>query len=57
MVLLNVCERVMQKMANDMNISDIYDERIIKKLNPKVFPLFMLKTEKKRRAGKTVSDK
>ena len=48
-VLISASEKVMQKLASDMGINDIYDARVIKKLNPKVFPMFMLEREKMKR--------
>ena len=38
-LILNASKDVIRKIASDMNIDDIYDNRVIAKLNEKIFPV------------------
>ena len=54
--LLSASEYVMQKLAYDMGIDDIYDDKVIQRLNPKVFPIYLIDREKRKRDKKSLSE-
>ena len=38
----------MENIASDFKIDDIYDDKVIERLDPKVFPVKMVKRNKRR---------
>ena len=46
--ILKACENVMENIASDFKIDDIYDDKVIERLDPKVFPVKMVKRNKRR---------